>query len=45
MADAILLETNNNVANITFNRPDQHNAISYDGWLQLIDIVLSLIHI
>ena len=39
MADAILLETNNNVANITFNRPDQHNAIGYEGWLQLIDIV------
>ena len=39
MADEILLEIHNKVANITFNRPDQHNAIAYDGWLQLIDIV------
>ena len=39
MADEILLDINNRVANITFNRPDQHNAIAYEGWLQLIDIV------
>ena len=23
---------------MTFNRPEQHNAISYDGWLKLIEI-------
>ncbi len=39
MADEILLDIHSRVANITFNRPDQHNAISYEGWLRLIDIV------
>ena len=39
MTDEILLDIHNRVANITFNRPDQHNAIAYEGWLRLIDIV------
>jgi len=39
MANEILLDIHNRVANITFNRPDQHNAIAYEGWLRLIDIV------
>ncbi|HIC48340.1 MAG TPA: enoyl-CoA hydratase/isomerase family protein, partial [Dehalococcoidia bacterium] len=39
MANEILLDIHDRVANITFNRPDQHNAIAYEGWLRLIDIV------
>ena len=38
MTSEILLNINNKVAYITFNRPDQHNAIAYEGWLRLIDI-------
>ena len=39
MSDPIIFELNNQIARITFNRPDQHNAISYDGWLKLIELV------
>lgn len=38
MTGEILLSINDKVANITFNRPAQHNAIAYEGWLRLIDI-------
>ena len=32
MAKEILLDIEDNIATVTFNRPDQHNAISYEGW-------------
>jgi len=32
MAKEILLDIEDNIATVTFNRPDQHNAISYRGW-------------
>ena len=38
MSDQINFEITNRVARITFNRPDQHNAISYEGWMNLIEI-------
>ena len=31
----ILVERADGIATVTFNRPDQRNAISYDGWLDL----------
>lgn len=31
----LLVEKGEGIATVTFNRPDQHNAISYDGWLEL----------
>ena len=42
MADDILLSQENGVATVTFNRPDQRNAISYHGWLELQRIALDL---
>ena len=35
MAEEILVERQDGVATVTFNRPDQRNAISYDNWLEL----------
>ena len=35
MSDDILLNQQDGIATVTFNRPDQRNAISYDGWLTL----------
>jgi enoyl-CoA hydratase len=35
MADDIVLERRDGIATITFNRPDQRNAIGYEGWLEL----------
>jgi enoyl-CoA hydratase len=35
MSDDILLERQDGIATVTFNRPDQRNAINYDGWLTL----------
>lgn len=35
MAEEILVERRDGVATVTFNRPDQRNAISYDSWLEL----------
>lgn len=32
MAKEILLDIEDNIATVTFNRPDQLNAISYEGW-------------
>ena len=39
MTEEILFEINDGVARVTFNRPDQHNAINFDGWKKLIQIV------
>ena len=39
MAKEILLDIEDNIATVTFNRPDQHNAISYEGWQLLSKIV------
>ena len=35
MSDDILLDRQDGIATVTFNRPDQRNAINYDGWLTL----------
>ncbi|MCH8206553.1 MAG: enoyl-CoA hydratase/isomerase family protein [Chloroflexi bacterium] len=35
MAEEILVERRDGVATVTFNRPDQRNAVSFDGWLEL----------
>jgi enoyl-CoA hydratase/carnithine racemase len=42
MADDILLNIQDRVATVTFNRPTQRNAISYEGWLKLQDILTML---
>ena len=39
MTEEILFEINDGIARVTFNRPDQHNAINFDGWKKLIQIV------
>ena len=39
MSEPIKFKVENQIAKVTFNRPDQHNAISYEGWLRLIEIV------
>ncbi len=39
MSEPIKFNVENQIARVTFNRPEQHNAISYDGWLKLIEIV------
>ena len=31
MTEEILFEINDGIARVTFNRPDQHNAINFDG--------------
>ena len=40
MSKEILLSIEDNIATVTFNRPDQHNAISYEGW-QLLSKTIS----
>ena len=35
MSQDILVARKDRVATVTFNRPDQRNAVSYEGWLQL----------
>lgn len=42
MDDDILLNIKDRVATVTFNRPTQRNAISYEGWLKLQDILTKL---
>lgn len=44
MGDHILVEKRDGVATVTFNRPDQRNAISYHGWLELQRISSDLEH-
>ena len=39
MSKEILLDIKDDIAIVTFNRPDQHNAISYEGWQLLSKIV------
>ena len=39
MTDTIISEIENKVVTVTFNRPDQHNAIDYDGWIELTRVV------
>ena len=39
MTNEILLERRDYVATITFNRPNQRNAIRYEGWLELRRLV------
>ena len=38
MDEDILLTTEGGVATVTFNRPDQRNAVNYEGWLRLTRI-------
>ena len=35
MSDDILLDRQDGIATVTFNRPDQRNAINFDGWVTL----------
>ena len=42
MGDAIVVEQDDGVATVTFNRPKQRNAIDYDGWLRLGRIAAEL---
>ena len=39
MSEPIKFNIENQIARVTFNRPEQHNAIRYNGWLKLIEIV------
>lgn len=38
MNDHILLTVQDGIATVTFNRPDQRNAVDYQGWLRLVQI-------
>ena len=42
MPDDILLDRTDGIATVTFNRPDQRNAIDYHGWLELRRIAIDL---
>ena len=42
MSDDILVDRTDGVATITFNRPDQRNAISFQGWIELKRIFTEL---
>ena len=42
MPDDILLDRTDGIATVTFNRPDQRNAIDYHGWLALRRIAIDL---
>lgn len=42
MPDDILLDVQDGIATVTFNRPDQRNAIDYHGWLELRRIAIDL---
>ena len=42
MSDQILVNRSDTIATITFNRPDQRNAISYEMWLKLGEILSEL---
>ena len=44
MPDDILLDRTDGIATVTFNRPDQRNAIDYHGWLELRRIAIDLDH-
>lgn len=39
MKEAILVDSSDSVATITFNRPDRRNAISYEMWRGLVGIM------
>ena len=43
MSEPIKFNIENQIARVTFNRPEQHNVISYDGWLKLIEIVNKIV--
>jgi len=42
MGGDIDLERRDGIATVTFNRPDQHNAINYEGWLELRRVATAL---
>ena len=42
MPEDILLDRTDGIATVTFNRPDQRNAIDYHGWLELRRIAIDL---
>lgn len=44
MGEDILLELQDGIATVTFNRPAQRNAINYHGWLELQRIAIDLEH-
>jgi enoyl-CoA hydratase len=35
MPDDILLDKKDGIATVTFNQPERHNPISYEGWLEI----------
>ena len=42
MSDDILLDRQDGIATVTFNRPDQRNVINYNGWLRLQQLAAEL---
>ena len=44
MGSEIILEQEDDIARVVFNRPDQRNAINYHGWLELQRIAVDLEH-
>ena len=42
MSDDIIVDRTDGVATIIFNRPDQRNAVSFEGWIDLKRIVMEL---
>tara|TARA_Y100000590_G_scaffold214567_1_gene243271 strand:+ start:148 stop:936 length:789 start_codon:yes stop_codon:yes gene_type:complete len=42
MNSDLFVEEQNGIATITFNRPDQRNAINYEGWIKLREIANNL---
>ena len=42
MADDILVDKSDGIATVTFNRPDQRNAVNYHGWLEIQRLAIDL---
>ena len=42
MNSDLFVKEQNGIATITFNRPDQRNAINYEGWIKLREIANNL---
>jgi len=42
MRDEILLDKKDGIATVTFNRPERHNPISYEGWREIQRLAAAL---
>lgn len=42
LSDNMVISICNGIATVKFNRPDRHNAIDYNGWLELSSVVSRL---